>query len=101
MTLPPLGASDARDRTRVRFRHGFADNREGLLAHLVVRYQVMRLVVPDPADRIGWHETVDVDGAGAFERDSIKFLVLEHHVLASLALIAFDLIFGKGGSALP
>src|SRR5438270_9543335 len=53
----------------------------------------MRLVVPDPADRIGWHETAYVDRAGAFERDSIKFLVLEHHVLAILALIAFDLVF--------
>ena len=53
----------------------------------------MRRVVPDPADRIGWHETVDVDRAGAFERNSIEFLVLEHHVLAILALIAFDLVF--------
>jgi hypothetical protein len=61
---------DARDRTRVRFHHGFANDREGLLAHLVVRHQGMRRVVPDPAYRIGWHETVYVDRAGAFERDS-------------------------------
>ena len=53
----------------------------------------MRLVVPDPADRIGWHETVDVDRAGAFKRNSIEFLVLEHDVLAILAPIAFDLVF--------
>jgi hypothetical protein len=56
-----------------------------------------------PADSIGWiwydephylvPDTVDVDGARAFERDSIEFLVLEHHVLAILALIAFDLVF--------
>ena len=53
----------------------------------------MRRVVPDPADRIRRHEAVDVNRAGAFERDSIEFLILEHYVLAVLALIAFDLVF--------
>src|SRR5438045_2748586 len=53
----------------------------------------MRRVVPDPADRIGRHEAVDVNRASAFEGDSIEFLVLEHYVLAILALIAFDLVF--------
>ena len=34
----------------------------------------MRRVVPDPADRIGRHEAVDVDHAGAFQRDRLPLL---------------------------
>jgi hypothetical protein len=67
--------------------------REGFLAHFIVRDQVMRRVIPDPADRIGRHKTVDVDSAGAFERDRLKFFVLEYDVLAIVAFIAFYLVF--------
>src|SRR3954469_24330264 len=62
-------------------------------AHLVVRDQVMRRVVPDPADRTGRHTAVDIDRARAFQREGLELLVFEHDVLAVLALIAFYLVF--------
>src|SRR5689334_20345098 len=52
----------------------------------------MGRIVPDPADRIGWHKAVDVDRASAFERYRIELLVLEHDVLAVLALVPFYLV---------
>src|SRR3954451_22258158 len=62
-------------------------------AHLVVRDQVMWRIVPDPTDRTGRHKAVDIDRAGAFQRDRLELLVFEHNVLAVLALVAFDLVF--------
>ena len=61
-----------RDADRVGRRHGVADDREGLLADRIVRHQIVRPVVPDPADRIARHEHVDVDGAGALQSDRVR-----------------------------
>src|SRR3546814_1628839 len=52
----------------------------------------MRLVVPDPLDRILRHEHVDVDRPRAFERDRFQFLVLQDHVFAVAALVSPHLL---------
>ena len=82
------------DADRLARGHGIADHREGFLTDGVVRHEVMRLVVPDPPDRIGRNELVDVDGARALERHSFEVLVLDHHVIVGTALVAFDFIVG-------
>src|SRR5690606_31477021 len=72
--------------------HGFADDAEGFLAHLVIRHKIIGLVVPYPLDRICGHELLYVDRARAFEADSFQLLILEGHIVAFGRLIALYLV---------
>src|SRR3546814_19990093 len=51
---------ELRDADGIGRLHRVANDGERLLADRIVRYEIMRLVVPDPLDRILRHEHVDV-----------------------------------------
>ncbi|MGZ2383679.1 hypothetical protein ACVIDN_005101 [Rhizobium brockwellii] len=72
--------------------HRLADDAEGLHSYLVFGCQKMRFVVPDPIDRAARHETVDLDGAGAFEPDFLDLLVFEKNIVVLAARIALHLV---------
>src|SRR3546814_772988 len=84
---------EARDADGFGRRHGLTDDGEGLLGDLVVGHQVVGRVVPDPVDRRGGDELVDVDGARALEADRLELLVLDDHVAAFLGIVAAHLVF--------
>ena len=48
--------------------------------------------MPDPADRALGDEAFDVDGAGAFQRDSLDFLVLQQDMVVLAPWIALGLV---------
>src|SRR3546814_13567729 len=51
----------------------------------------MRLVIPEPFDRIPRHELLDVDRARAFKRDGGDLVLLQHHIFALARFIALHL----------
>jgi hypothetical protein len=83
---------DARDPDSPGSLHRLANDREGLLADLGIGHEVMRGVVPDPADRRPGREGLDIDRPGAFQRDGIEFVIVQHDVFVIALGIAFDLV---------
>jgi Ku70/Ku80 beta-barrel domain len=73
-------------------RHRRADDRERFVADRIVRCQVVRLVVPDPADRVGGDEHLDVDRPRAFERHRVDLVVFEHDIFVGAALVSHHLL---------
>ena len=72
--------------------HGVANDAISLFANRIVGRQVVGRVVPDPVDALRGDETLDVDRAGALERDRFQLLVLEQDIVVLAARVAFDLV---------
>ena len=72
--------------------HGVADDREGLLAALAVRRDVVGTLVVALVDLLFGHELVDVDGVRALELDGFQLLGLDLDVLALGDLVAAPLL---------
>ncbi|MNY41862.1 hypothetical protein D3C86_1767060 [compost metagenome] len=54
----------------------------------------MRTVVPDPVDRPFWHEGLDIDGAGAFQRHRVDLVILQQHIIVFAARKTLHLVPG-------
>ena len=62
------GEDDLADRDHTLLANGLSDHREGLLADLTVRHDVVRVVEVELVDLFARHEFVDLDGALALDR---------------------------------
>src|SRR4051812_24424172 len=84
------GEDDLSDRHHTLLANGLSDHREGLLANLTVRHNVVRVVEVELIDLFARHEFVYLDGALALDRDGLRFFWLYLKVLAFADFVAFD-----------
>ena len=70
--------------------HGFANDRESLLADFVVRRNEIAVIEIDRINVRFWHETFYIDRVAAFDLDRGQFLVAHRDVVAFADFVAFD-----------
>ncbi len=69
--------------------HRLENDAIGFLAQIVIGFQEVRLFVPDPGDRAGGHKGLDIDRAGAFQRDGIDLVIVQQNE------VVFSAVLGK------
>ena len=88
-----VGQHHAADRDLVHAADGFADHREGVVADLAVRHEIIgadHIAAVDIGPR---HELVDLDGAGRFQRDVVKLVLRHLDVGVGVDLVALHDVF--------
>src|SRR4051812_19443710 len=84
------GEDDLSDRDHTLLANGLSDHREGLLANLTVRHDVVWIVEVEFVDFFARHELVDVDRPLTLNRDRFEFLWVELEILPLADFVPFD-----------
>jgi hypothetical protein len=72
--------------------HGFANDRESLLADFVVRSNETAVIEIDRINVRFWHETFYIDRVAAIDLERSQFLVTNRDVVAFADFVAFDAV---------
>ena len=85
-----VGQHHAPDRDLVHLADGLADHREGVVADLAVRTQVVGADQVARVDLAAVDELIDLDGPGRFQRDVLELLLGDLDEGVGVDLVALD-----------